>query len=117
MQEKIDRDGVAMWRERQEAEKVTRYASACRRLGWTFVPFVVDVWGGMGEKARAFMGILLKAILGQREGWQRRSMEASVWQDLSVALARELGRQLSWHVHAGEGPAETSMTSHAPYCD
>ena len=110
-------DGVGKWRQKQEEEKENLYAPACRRLGWTFVPFVVDVWGGLGEKAKAFMGALLKAILGQREGWQRRHMEASVWQELSVALARELGRQLAWHVHAGEGPAEVAMVSHAPYCD
>ena len=110
-------EAVPKWRERQEADKVSRHGNACKRLGWTFVPFVVDVWGGLGEKAKAFMGVLVKAIVGQREGWQRRQVEASVWQDLSMALARELGRQLAWHVHAREGPTEVAMVSHAPYCD
>ena len=109
-------DGLEKWRDRQEVEKSTLYGATCQRLGWNFAPFVVDVWGGLGPQARKFMGTLVKMIAGEKEGWQRREAEAGVWQELGMALARELGRQLAWHAHAGE-VAEEGMASHAPYLE
>ena len=81
------------------------------------VPVLVDVYGGLGEEAYTFMGQLVKSIAGKREGWQRRMVEASVWQQLCLTLVRELGRQLAWHVHAGAEGLETAEACHAPYLD
>ena len=81
------------------------------------VPFLVDVYGGLREEAYTFMGQLFKSIAGQREGWQRPMVEASVWQQLGMTLARELGRQLAWHVHAGAEGLEAVEACHAPYLD
>jgi len=87
---------VVTWHSRQEQEKNEKYVVRCHRRGWTFVPFVIDVFGGYGQEALDLVGTLLKGALGQREGWLRRGLEAEIWQGLSMALVRELGRQLAW---------------------
>ena len=86
-----DLDG---WFQGQEREKVTKYRSVCARRGWTLVPFVVDCYGGLGKEAGNLVSQFLKLLLGQKEGWARRSAEADVWQALGIALARDVARQL-----------------------
>ena len=102
------------WHSKQESQKMGKYDQACRRRGWDFVPFVMDVWGGFGDEAYKLMGTLNKAYLGQFEGWQRREREAAVWQSLSLSLARELGRQLVWGVHTATEPS-LPPSQHQPY--
>ena len=82
------------WLAAQEREKVAKYAGQCRRLGWTMVPFVVDCYGAFGHEAQAFVASCLKLLLAQKELWARRGAEADAWQTLSLALAREVARQL-----------------------
>ena len=86
---------ILTWHEAQEMDKHQKYEVACRRLGWSFKAFVVDVFGGLGQEARDFLTILLKGLLGQREGWQRRGLEATIWQEVSFTIMIEIGRQLS----------------------
>jgi hypothetical protein len=107
------------WHEDQEKDKIRKYDAACQRLGWTFTPFVMDCYGGLGDAAQAFVNSCLKLLLSQQEGWQRRGMEANVWQTLGIALARELAKQLAWGSQAEQGldcggPIRLEV-SHNPY--
>ena len=106
----ISAQGVQGWHDAQEQDKRRKYGQMCNRLGWRLVPFVLDVWGGFGEEARALVGTLLKSLVGQKEGWQRREVEATVWQQLGFAAMREVGKQLVWSVHAAAEPVYAPMT-------
>ena len=88
--------GLEPWRLRQEEGKGRKYLAQCQRWHWQFVPFVMDVFGGFGGQARRVVSHLVTCTLGELEAWKRREMEASIWQELSLALAREVGRQLAW---------------------
>jgi hypothetical protein len=107
-------EAVEDWHARQEDQKNRKYVVTCHRLGWSFVPFVVDTFGGMGKEACDLVQNLLKGVLGQKEGWQRRGEEALVWQTLSMSLAREIARQLVWGAFAAEG-GEGAPWLHVPY--
>ena len=97
-------------------QKHRKYQVDCHRLGWTFRPFVVDVFGGFAQDARDLVALFLKGLLGQREGWQRRPLEATVWQDLSFTVMREIGRQLVWSVQGLEGADDMDeYPTHQPY--
>ena len=61
------------------------------------------------------MSTLTKSLLGQRDGWQRRGMEATLWQELGIAWAREVGRQLAWHSHVQSGLDGAPVVVHDPY--
>ena len=110
--------GLERWHQMQEAEKGTKYGVRCRQLGWQFFPFVMDVWGGMGDQAQDLVKMLLKGLLGQKEGWQRREAEAGIWQSLSFSLMREIAKQLVWSVHGmqGDGGQEGDQPTNIPYC-
>ena len=110
----VSQSAVQGWHLAQEQDKIRKYGQMCNRLGWRLVPFVVDVWGGLGEDASALVGTLLKALLGQKEGWQSREVEATVWQQLGFAAMREVGKQLVWSVHTAAEPVYAPMT-HQPY--
>jgi hypothetical protein len=103
------------WHERQEKEKVTKYKDVCSRLGWSFVPLILDCFGGIGDEGRIFLGTCIRAILGQKEPWERRSCEAECWQGLSIVLAREVGRQLSWAQCLGSEDMQSPVLAHQPY--
>jgi hypothetical protein len=60
------------------------------------------------------VGLLLKGLLGQKEGWLRRALEAEIWQLLSLALMRELGSQLVWGTFRSD-VAEGPVMVHEPY--
>jgi hypothetical protein len=106
------------WVGRQEDDKRSRYASSCRSLGWTFTPFVLDCFGGVGPEGRNLMSTLLRMLLAQRAPWERRSAEADAWQGLSLALVREIGAQLraARFLPVGEENGDSAPTgAHTPY--
>ena len=104
------------WHQRQERTKIDKYALPCKRLGWKFIPFVMDVFGGFAEQSAAVMNTFIKAQAGQVEGWQRRAQEASIWQQISLALMKEIGKQLVWiHYSANEPSLNEPRVSHDPY--
>ena len=109
--------GLGAWVERQEQEKKDKYTATCRSLGWSFVPFVVDCYGAVGREARGLMSSLLKMLLAQREGWERRGAEADAWQGLSVAVMREVGAQLraARFLTSQDSGEDALPTSHTPY--
>ena len=104
------------WHERQERAKVDKYKSICGRLGWKFIPFVMDVFGGFAPQSLTLVNTFVKAQAGQVEGWKRRMQEASIWQELSLKLMRDVGRQLVWTLYSATEPsAAQNPTSHEPY--
>lgn len=81
------------WQVRQEGDKRRKYDRECARLGWTFIPFVMDCYGAPGAEARGFVTACTRLIAGQQEAERSREVEADVWQGLSFTLARELASQ------------------------
>ena len=86
---------VQNWQVRQEQEKHNKYDVACRRHGWRMLPLVVDCYGGVGQEGRTLLSQLIKATAGQLPRASGREMEANIWQQLGLTLAKEVGRQLS----------------------
>jgi hypothetical protein len=86
------------WHEAQEDDKVKKYGRICQSKGWAFIPFVMDVHGGMAPQARKFMQTMIKATVGQKEGWQRRQVEASMWQEVEFEVMKDIAKQLVWSV-------------------
>jgi hypothetical protein len=107
------REKIEDWHDEQELDKCRKYGTVCHRKGWKFVPFVMDVWGGLGREALALVQTFIKALVGQKEGWQRRRLEATVWQELSITLAKSVARQLVWSVHGLE--EDILPSQHQPY--
>ena len=105
------------WVARQESEKRSKYESACRSLGWSFTPFVLDCYGALGREGRGLMSTLLKMLLAQRETWERRGAEADAWQGLSLSLMREIGSQLraARYLQFHDPGDEDPPVSHDPY--
>ena len=102
------------WHATWEDKKRKAYKDECARLGWSFVPFVLDVYGGAGAHAADVMQRLIRGLRAQREGWQHREVEAAAWQSLQLALARKIARQLVWSVFAVGEPQHAPAT-HSPY--
>ena len=61
-------DGMRAWYTAQEADKNLLYADKCRRQGYSFTPFVVSPWGGLGPDALKLMLRLHKLVLGSNRG-------------------------------------------------
>lgn len=105
---------LAEWHAGWEEQKFRKYRVACASLRWTFVPFVMDVYGGVGAHAQDVITRLLKGLKAQREGWQHREVEAGVWQSLTFTLMREVARQLVWSAVA-TGDERLPPDMHYPY--
>ena len=76
-------EDMGSWYDKEEQKKCAKYVIHTNRAKWQFKPFVMDVWGGMGQDAQSVVAHLLKGILCQREAWQRRQAEHLVWQTCS----------------------------------
>ena len=112
----VNPTNMETWHERQENEKTVKYRVACQRLGWKFIPFVVDTYGGLGNQAAYVVQSIVKNAAGQVEGWQRRGMEATTWQQISISLMKDVGKQLVWSVYSAMGPStHNSGALHEPY--
>ena len=83
------------WRTRQEGEKERLYGETCTRQGWEFLPFVVDLWGGLSPKASKFMNTIARLTARDLLRPRRERAEEDVWQYLSCQVARSIGRQLA----------------------
>ena len=66
----VDPTHVLQWRREQEQEKTTKYLERCQEVGWDFVPFLMDLWGGLGPAATKFMGqyVTMVAVPQPEEG-------------------------------------------------
>ena len=109
------------WRETQEEEKLAKYEEGTRRAGWSFHPFLVDTWGGLGPTASRFMTVLVRRAARARTGPDRRLFEMTVWQRLLFPVMAQLARQLTALLavpHRSLVPPVVSSiatTSHSPY--
>ena len=111
---------LTAWQEAEAAKKKRKYLAQCKNWGWSFCPFVLDCYGALAEDGRALMATILRFSLAQREGWERRGVEADAWQGLSLALMREVGAQLRasrylLHPEENPGPDDGPLFSHNPY--
>ena len=62
-------DGLAAWFASQAEDKDSLYLDKCRRQGYSFLPFVVTPWGGLGPEALKVTLRLQKLALGTKRGW------------------------------------------------
>ena len=111
---------LASWQQAEADKKRRKYQAQCGHWGWTFCPFVLDCFGALAEDGRALMATLLRFFLAQKEGWERRAVEADAWQGLSIALMREVAAQLRasrYLLYPDEdaGPEDGPPFSHTPY--
>ena len=81
-------DNVAAWRIDQEREKVDKYLERCENVGWTFIPFVMDLWGGLAPAAAKFMAHYTSLLTNPVPADRHKDIEATVWQRLSVTVIR-----------------------------
>ena len=58
--------GLTAWYARQEKDKEAKYSQVVARLGWNFVPLVLDCYGGMGPQGRSLLATFVKARKGKR---------------------------------------------------
>jgi hypothetical protein len=97
-------------------DKDRKYSATCALLCWSFIPFVADCYGGLGERATAFVTKFIRLDQAQEDISQRRGVEASIWQTLSITLARETARQLAWGALAQcDVEMDISPRTHTPY--
>ena len=116
---------LSAWQRRQEESKVSLYGAQCDRLGWQFMPCILDCYGGIGDDGRTFLAACVRLLLGQRSHIFARATEANVWQGLTLTVAKEVSRQLrggTWAAavaeDGGRGAAEGSLPArwaHSPY--
>ena len=88
---------------------MTKYTRQCTTLGWEFIPFLCDVFGNLGPEVHQFVARLAKVKHDNAPHQDRRTAEATLWQQLSFATMKEIGQQLSWAVFLpsrGEGEGE-----------
>ena len=64
-------------------------------------------FGVYGEQAPSVLSSLAKTRRDNAPMRDRREVEASVWQDVSFAVQKEIDRQLSWYLYL---PAEGEET-------
>ena len=88
-------DSLRAWFTTQAEDKDSKYADKCRRSGYSFLPFVVNPWGGLGPDAMKVMLRLQKLALGSKRGWARTRLAQQIWQKISLAVAKPVARQLT----------------------
>ena len=89
-----------------------KYLERCEQVGWDFVPFLFDPWGGMGPAASKFMTDYILRAIGPDTPEQRRGTEARIWQRLSAAVFHQIGKQLTLFDHM-VGPVGASALEQA----
>ena len=110
-------DRLSAWFGAQEKDKDDAYLLKCRAKGYSFIPYVLTPWGGLGPEARKLTFRLLKLALGNKRGWARTKTAERFWQKISLSVMRPVGRQLVAIQQAQEqalSPARGTYT-HNPY--
>ena len=103
------------WFRSQEKDKDLLYMERFRLRGYSFAPFVVTPWGGLGPEARKVMFRLHQLALGSKRGWARTHLSQAFWHKFSLAVARSVGRQLSAILEVTEPAWEAGPLMHHPY--
>jgi hypothetical protein len=88
-----------------EAMKNAKYAERAAADHALFFPFVVETFGGLGERAREFIRLLLRQASELSVGWLTSHFRAHLARDLALALATRNLRLLTTELnvcHAAE---------------
>ena len=110
-----DPDALPQWLREQEEDKNRKYVLKCRLLaGASFLPFVLTPWGGLAPQAKTLMFKLVRSATSTSTGWVRLEKATAIWQKLSFAIAKEVGRQLQPTFEVTE-PEWAPDTTHSPY--
>ena len=99
----------------QAEEKDSLYLAKCRRQGYSFLPFVLTPWGGLGPEAMRVMLRLQKLALASKRGWARTRLAQQFWQKLSLAVAKPVARQLTAILQVQEPAWGVAPLQHNPY--
>ena len=108
-------DGLRAWFAAQAEAKESLYLDKCRRQGYSFLPFVVTPWGGLGPDAMKVMLRLQKLALGSKRGWARTRLAQQIWQKFSLAVAKPVARQLTAILQVAEPAWGVAPLQHQPY--
>ena len=108
-------DGLSAWYAAQEGDEDALYLEKCRRHGYSFLPFVVTPWGGLGPEALKLMLRLQKLALGSKRGWVRTRLAQQIWQKLSLAVVKPVARQLTAILQVTEPAWGVAPHQHHPY--
>ena len=108
-------DGMSAWFASQAEDKDSLYLEKCRRQGYSFLPFVVTPWGGLGPEAMRVMLRLQKLALGTKRGWARTRLAQQCWQKLSLAVVKPVARQLTSLLQVQEPAWGAGPAQHQPY--
>ena len=78
----------------KEASKCRKHAATCRSVRWACHPAAYTPWGGQGPLAGSLLREVSKRAGADGSSWTRRVRAAEMRQALSLALMREVARQL-----------------------
>ena len=76
-----------------EQRKIRESSALCRRHGWNFCPFVVEVFGAWGGQARHFLHHLASRLALQ-QGIPRKEAALSCRGRIAASILLSIGRQL-----------------------
>ena len=94
-----------------EAEKVKRVkqSPSCDAMVWAHHPAAYSPWGGQGAAAKGLLHELLKRATADQQGWPKVQMILELRQNLSLALAREVAKQLAMRFRVLESMEATGQ--------
>ena len=79
--------------QKTEKRKSREIAALCRMHGWSFCPFVVEVFGAWGGQARHFLQRLAK-LLALTHGISTKEAALRCRGQIAASVLRSVGRQL-----------------------
>ena len=106
---------LSAWFSAQAKDKDDLYLDKCRRHGYSFLPFILTPWGGLGPEALKAMLRLQKLALGSKRGWARTKLAQQIWQKLSLAVVKPVARQLTAILQVQEPAWGLAPLQHTPY--
>ena len=77
-----------------EGEKIAENEPRCSAVGWGCHAVAYSPWGGQGPGAKALLHEVMRRATADLEGWPKAAKIAEHTQAISLALAREVARQL-----------------------
>ena len=86
----------------QEAAKLRKNAADCAYAGWGCHPAAYTPWGGMSRGAAKLLVEVCRRAGADGTGWAMRARGVEARQTLSLALMREVARQLDARCLAAE---------------
>ena len=78
-----------------ERDKLAKHMASCQSMGWGAHPVAFSPWGGAGSAAKSLVHELLKKAMSELDSSAKGQRTSQLRQNISLALAREVARQLS----------------------